>query len=68
MTFLDTVVWQQDLGKGVDDLITHLNKLAAEVTATASRVRFSAEWPFGRYLAKQVGDTQQEVSVSALAK
>ena len=31
-TFKDTVIWQQDLGKGVDDLITQLNKLAAEAT------------------------------------
>ncbi len=31
-TFQDTVVWQQDLGKGVDDLITQLNKIAAEAT------------------------------------
>ncbi len=31
-TFQDTVVWQQDLGKGVDDLIVQLNKIAAEAT------------------------------------
>ena len=31
-TFQDTVVWQQDLGKGVDDLITQLNKIAAEAS------------------------------------
>ena len=31
-TFKDTVVWQQDLGKGVDDLIAQLNKIAAEAS------------------------------------
>ena len=29
-TFQDTVIWQQDLGKGVDNLIVQLNKIAAE--------------------------------------
>ncbi len=29
-TFKNTVVWQQNLGKGVDDLITQLDKIAAE--------------------------------------
>lgn len=31
-TFKNTVVWQQDLGKGVDDLTTQLNKIAAEAS------------------------------------
>ncbi len=31
-TFQNTVIWQQDLGKGVDDLIVQLNKIAAEAT------------------------------------
>ena len=31
-TFQDTVIWQQDLGKGVDDLITQLDKIAGDST------------------------------------
>ena len=31
-TFKNTVVWQQGLGKGVDDLITQLDKIAAEAS------------------------------------